>query len=158
MRNTIDDDISEQTDKNSGDYRSNQSKIKRRDIILLFEEEASKIREQAQEYQDCAVRRDEKRAEIGSYLMILYEMQEAVTGELELEKAYIEELKQELLKTGPANSESCSGENQAEDQGSHAFEALMSVRVTRILLLSCQFDAYIGNQSGKYVRKRVHCV
>ena len=79
-------------------YRSNQSKIKRRDIILLFEEEASKIREQAQEYQDCAVRRDEKRAEIGSYLMILYEMQEAVTGELELEKAYIEELKQELLK------------------------------------------------------------
>ena len=79
-------------------YRSNQSKIKRRDIILLFEEEASKIRKQAQEYLECSVRRDDKRKEIGSYLMILHELQEAVTRELEAERAYIEELQQELLK------------------------------------------------------------
>ncbi|MDI5788418.1 hypothetical protein PO124_08280 [Bacillus licheniformis] len=38
MRNTIDDDISEQTDKNSGDYRSNQSKtpVAKRSVTLLF--------------------------------------------------------------------------------------------------------------------------
>ena len=79
-------------------YHSNQSKIKRRESILLFEEEASKIREQAQEYLDCSIHRDAKRAEIGSYLIILNEMQEDVTGELEAEKAYVETLKQEVLK------------------------------------------------------------
>ncbi len=79
-------------------YRSNQTKIKRRDIILLFEQEGTKIREQAQKYLECSLERDGKRREIISYLLTLHELQEAVAGELEAEKAYVEELKQELLK------------------------------------------------------------
>lgn len=79
-------------------YRSNQSKIRRRDVILLFEEEASKIRARAQEFRNCSLFRDEKREEIGSYLLILDEMRAAVTGKLEAEKACVEELRRELVQ------------------------------------------------------------
>ena len=113
-------------------YRSNQSKIKRRDIILLFEKEASKIREQAQEYLNCSVRRDDKRKEIGSYLMILHEMQEAVSSELEAEKAYIEELKQELLKID--HQKHSADYYAAQDQIAHLREEIdeLSTSLTKM--------------------------
>lgn len=79
-------------------YRSNQSKIRRRDTILFYEEEAAKIRAQAEKYQNCSLYRDEMRKKIGAYFLTLQEMQAKVTGELEEENACVEELKQELLK------------------------------------------------------------
>lgn len=80
-------------------YRSNQDKIQRRDIILRFEEEAVKVRKQADEYRVVSEQRAAKINEIAAYITELQSMQEAASLELVNERAYIEELKEELRKT-----------------------------------------------------------
>lgn len=80
-------------------YRNNQSKIKRRDTILRFEEEAEKIREQASEFRDGSLLCDAKRNEIASYYLVLRGLQATAEKELDVEKEMIEELKKEIIRT-----------------------------------------------------------
>lgn len=80
-------------------YHRNQSKIRQRDTILHFEQEAEKIREQAEVYQSSSQRWVEKRNEIAVYIQKLLSLQTAVQQELANEEAYIEELKTSILKT-----------------------------------------------------------
>ncbi|MBQ9065328.1 MAG: hypothetical protein IJ123_07775 [Blautia sp.] len=80
-------------------YRSNEAKIKRRDIILRFEEEAAKIRENAGLYREAACNSNEKRNEIASYLQVLQEMREEAEKETASEKAFIEELEEKIRLT-----------------------------------------------------------
>lgn len=80
-------------------YQRNQSKIKQRDTILHFEQEAGKIREQAQSFhassQSCA----RKRSEIAAFIQKLQILLAEANQELSNEEAYIDEVKEKIRKT-----------------------------------------------------------
>ena len=80
-------------------YHRNQSKIRQKDTILHFEQEAERIREQAEVYQSASQKWTGKRNEIAAYIQELLSLQAAVQQELANEEAYIEELKASILKT-----------------------------------------------------------
>lgn len=75
-------------------YREWQNIIKK-----VNEEEAAKVGEQAKEYRAASEHRESKRNEIAAYIARLQLMLEAASSELANERAYIEELKEELRKT-----------------------------------------------------------
>ncbi len=79
-------------------YRSTQDKIRRRDSILHFEEEAEKIRANAAEYLEGTRTCERRENEIASYLCELRRLSETASANLETEQACLEELQLELRR------------------------------------------------------------
>ena len=80
-------------------YRDNQDKIRRRDTILQFEEEAAKIRERAEAYRDAVAGLSTQRTTIGAYIHELQRLSGMTSAELSREQEKIGELTETLLRT-----------------------------------------------------------
>jgi len=80
-------------------YQRNQTKIRQRDTILHFGQEAGKIREQAEEFQSVSRRLAAKLNEIAGFIQELQDLQTAAQQELASEQSCIEELKENIRRT-----------------------------------------------------------
>lgn len=86
-------------EKYIGSYRNTQDKIRRRDNILRFEEEAEKIRGSAGEYLSATRECQDRRNGIVAYLGELRRLGEEANSGLKAEQECLEELRQELRRT-----------------------------------------------------------
>ena len=80
-------------------YRNTQDKIRRRDSILHFEEEAAKIRGCAEEYRESAERRGNRQNEIAAFLCELQRLDDTASADLETEQNTLDVLQAELRRT-----------------------------------------------------------
>ncbi|MDO4272900.1 MAG: hypothetical protein Q4D16_04450 [Eubacteriales bacterium] len=68
-------------EKYVGQYKDNESKIKRRDTIRYFKEEASRIQEKAGIYQEAAIQETEQENMVVNFIAELNRLWEKTTGE-----------------------------------------------------------------------------
>lgn len=85
-------------EKHVGQYKANQSKIKRRDTIRLFKEEAQKIREKAEQYQEAGILTDRQENKIADFIGRLNELSGLTQEAYEQMQEHIEEMHQALMR------------------------------------------------------------
>ncbi|HCT89915.1 MAG TPA: hypothetical protein DF613_00815, partial [Lachnospiraceae bacterium] len=90
-----------------GQYKDNQSKIKRRDTIRLFKEEGCKIKERALQYQAVEEKRAGQENRIAAFIGELGRLKEETAGKL---RAVEEELSENQRAIGRVQYEKLSGE------------------------------------------------
>lgn len=84
-------------EKHVGQYKANQSKIKRRDNIRIFKEEAEKIREKAEHYQEAGMLKLKQENKIAGFIARLNELSDLTKEKYEQMQGEMEELHQALL-------------------------------------------------------------
>lgn len=83
-------------EKYTGQYRDNRSKIKRRDTIRAFGQEAERVREDAFHYRDVSAQLTKQQVRIGDFIRRLHEMEEQERAKADAVKAHMEHLTREL--------------------------------------------------------------
>ncbi len=121
-------------------YRDNQSKIKRRDSIRRFDEEALRIAEQGEAYVKASDASEDALKKTAAYIQELNRILAATEAEYSTEQALLEELAEKLqLVSHQRYSAEYYQEADTIDSLSESIEALEA----NILELSAQKDSWI---------------
>lgn len=97
-------------------YHRNHAKILRRDTILHFEQEAERIREQAEVCKAASKQCGEKRNEIAAYLAVLHGLEASAQQEIQKEQEKIEALSEKIRRTDHEHLSARYYETQAQLQ------------------------------------------
>ena len=83
-------------EKYTGQYKDNQSKIQRRDIIRAFEAEAEEIREDAVRYREMSEELEGQKSRIADFIRRLHELEEQERSNAESISRRLEELEEAI--------------------------------------------------------------
>lgn len=106
------------TEKYVGQYRENQSKIKRRDTIRLFKEDGTRIEEKALQYKEIESQKQQQENKIAGFIMELNILKDSTQDKLQSVRTDIEDIRKNLERV---EYEKLSGEYYQieEDQKFH---------------------------------------
>ena len=85
-------------EKYAGQYKDNQSKIKRRDTIRMFKEEAGRIRERAEEYQNADEKERRQENRIACFLKELNMLHDSTQERYQTAIAEVETIQTEIAR------------------------------------------------------------
>lgn len=84
------------TEKYVGQYKDNQSKIKRRDTIRLFKEEGARIEEKALQYQAIERKKQQQENSIAAFILELNSLRDTTQNTLQGVKTDMEDIRQKV--------------------------------------------------------------